>query len=183
MITQYIVITQEYFNFSNMKQLKYIMKSATDITFYKDFKMNEKYKQIFLDYKFTCLKYLNLDSLDIDDDFIKRLCKSGNLKNIRKINLCNNPKITSKSIYMLNENQNVCCEGHGLIISGKYGRPITEIEITINDVKISTDEIHDCQKINWDFNYHDLSDDRIYSVIKTLNIRKYPIYQYDDWSY
>lgn len=181
MISQYVLINEQYFDLSNMEQLKYIMKSVTDISFYNEFKMNEKHKQMFLGYKFNCLRYLNLNGQDIDDDFMEQLCESDNLKTIRKLDLRNNPKITFESINMLNESENVGCQGHGVIMSGKYGRPITNIEIIFNDAKISNDEMHACQRINWDLTYFDSRDGTTFSCIKTLNIHKYPISQYGDY--
>lgn len=133
------IIDYNSFDQDNYDILNERMKITTIIDFADYFEMNEEQKDLFLKYEFESLIDLDLSGQDIDDDFVKQLCENDNLRKIKSINF-SNTNITKKTIKHLLRYDNVSCEGD-VRISGKYGKPITEINIDVSGTKITKKDI------------------------------------------
>jgi hypothetical protein len=165
MISNILVVDQKHFNVNNHRQLKNLFKAATRIIFASEFQMNDKQKDMFMDYPFDCLLALDLNRQNVDDNFIKQLCDSDKLKTIRSLDLRNNPEITTHAFEYLTTHDKVGCYSYyGCRLSGKYGQPIVEISVDI-------DSHHDISNIDskvFDFDMMELISGQTYSGIKNV---------------
>lgn len=143
---------------------------ATTITFELHFIMNDKQKLIFLTYDLDSLTDLDLKGQNIDDNFLKELCDSGNLKKIRYINLIDNENLTSRSLKYLFRNKKVGSEGFGSYLSGKYGMMSVKIVIEISSPNMTKDKIKSYQKPLFDFYFRDLGLGRTYQAVREFEI-------------
>lgn len=168
MIDHITVIDTEHFNSNNYNQLKSIMKMTTTIIFANNFVMNEKQKDIFLNYNFESLTSLNLAGQNIDDNFVKRLCIDGNLEKIMRLDL-RNTNVTYELLEYLLENEGVRCEGDKVAISGKYGRPIVNIEIIAHDTNIKNDKRF-FTLTNFEHTFYSHFWNTAYDIIKEINV-------------
>jgi hypothetical protein len=155
----------------NFYELNYDdLNLANTIYFDKYFRMNDEQKQLFLTYKFESLINLDLCNQNIDDEFVKKLCESGMLNMLKKIDLSNNEKITSLSIQYLFESENVTCEGKWLEISGKYDRPMVTIQIVAYNTNVQQNDIQLFIEPNFDHTYFSYKWQERYITIKELKI-------------
>ncbi len=111
------------------------LKAEISLYFIDDFEFDERQRDLFLNFKFKSLTDLDLSSLNIDDDFIKDLGESGNLRKIKNINL-SKTNITKKTLKYLLNSSKVCCEGD-IDTNMKYGQPIAEIHINTYNTSIT----------------------------------------------
>lgn len=155
----------------NLYDISYdALSSANTIYFDKYFRMNNEQKKLFLTYEFNSLTDLDFCDQNIDDDFVEKLCESGILKKLKKIDLSNNAKITSKSIQYLFESENVCCEGNMIGISGKYDRPMVTIQIVVYNTDVNKNDIEQFIEPNFNHEYFSYKWGDKCSAIKELNI-------------
>ena len=143
------------------------MKVSTVIYFDKNFEMDAEQKDLFLNYEFKSLIHLDLSNQDIDDDFVKKLCDGDNLRKIKNINF-SNTSITKKTIKYLLRNDNVCCKGD-MRISGKYGRPIVEIDINVSGTNITKKDIDYYSEPKFDHMFRTYQFGTV-NAVKELNI-------------
>jgi len=161
------IIDYNSFDQINYDQLKNIMKMTTSIIFANDFEMDEHDKKIFLNYEFESLTHLDLSNQNIDDEFVQKLCESDNLKKIKSINF-SNTDVTKKTIKHLLRYDNVCCEGD-IRISGKYGKPIAEIDVNVFNTNITKKDIDYYSVPKFDHMFRGNKCGTVYAV-KELNI-------------
>jgi len=138
MIATTITISNGHLDPANNYQFKNVMKAVTSIYFEPYFKMNEEQRQAFLKYKFKSLQSLDLSYQDVDDDFIKEMCKNGGLKWINNIDL-SFTKVTYDLLEFLREHKDVCSKADKIGILSNYGKPIVYVYINVDEACIRDD--------------------------------------------
>ena len=87
------------------------------------------------------IRTLDLSNQDIDDDFIKTLCKNKSLFRLFNVDLSGNMKVTNKSIGSILESNTLGSVKDLPQISGRYEMPATTIYLSINGSGIKKKQI------------------------------------------